>query len=141
VNRERPLGRMFGLHANPKNGEQPDLRFRYQHQSCKLPGLKWLMDYLPEVSDLRAATDKSRVEFLQTDLGLCITFADLAITELGIGDREAAQRVLQKAEIAYATIARIVQEVENADQKDEIVQRLVKLRARLDSIHAVLHKD
>jgi hypothetical protein len=98
------------------------------------------MDYLPEVSDLRAATDKSRVEFLQTDLGLCITFADLAITELGIGDREAAQRVLQKAEIAYATIARIVQEVENADQKDEIVQNLVELRARLNSIHTVLHK-
>jgi hypothetical protein len=85
-----------------------------------------------KLSGLQAATDQSRVDFLRTDLGLCFTFADLAKTEREIGDRAAAQRVLEKAETGYATIARMLAHVENADQKHEIEQKLTELRTRLD---------
>jgi hypothetical protein len=88
---------------------------------------------LTNLSDLEAATNRNRLDFLQTDLGLCFTFADLAKTERQIGDRDAARRVLEKAETGYATIARFLAEVENADQKYEIAQKLAELRARLDT--------
>ena len=87
---------------------------------------------LTKLSDLHAATEKSRVDFLLTDLGLCSTFVDLVKTEREMGDREAANRILKKAETAYATMARMLPDVENADQKHEFNQKLTKLRARLD---------
>jgi hypothetical protein len=99
------------------------------------------MDHLPKRSELRAATDQGRVDFLQTDLELCFTFTDLAITELEMDDREAAQRLFQKAETGYATMTRIVQQVDNAYQKDEIAHRLIELRTKLDDAHAVFGKD
>jgi hypothetical protein len=88
---------------------------------------------LTNLSDLEAATNRNRLDFLQTDLGLCFTFADLAKTERQIGDRDAARRVLEKAETGYATIARFLADVENADQRYEIAQKLAELRARLDT--------
>ena len=88
---------------------------------------------LPSFSDLHAATEESRIDFLRMDLELCFTFADLAKTERKIGDRAAAERVLQKAEVGYATMTRMVADVENADQKYKIEQRLIALRTRLDN--------
>ena len=88
---------------------------------------------LTNLSDLEAATTRTRLDFLQTDLALCFTFADLAKTERQIGDRDAARRVLEKAETGYATIGRFLADVENADQKYEIAQKLAELRARLDT--------
>jgi hypothetical protein len=61
------------------------------------------MAELKSISDLEAATNQSRVDFLQTDLALCFTFADLAKTEYQSGDRDAARSILEKAEIGYAT--------------------------------------
>jgi hypothetical protein len=77
---------------------------------------------LTSMSDLQAATNQSRVDFLQTDLALCFTFADLAKTEYQSGDRDAARRILEKAEIGYATIAGFLGDVENPDQKSEIAK-------------------
>jgi hypothetical protein len=91
------------------------------------------MSDLTKLSDLHAATEQHRVDFLQTDLALCFTFADLVQTECGMADWEAAQSVLEKAETGYATIARFLPEVKNADQRFEIAQKLAELRARLDS--------
>ena len=50
-----------------------------------------------------------------------------------MGDWETAQSVLEKAETGYATIPRFLPEVENADQRNEIAQKLAELRARLNS--------
>lgn len=46
----------------------------------------------PNLAKLHAETERSRYDFLQTDLALCFTFADLVNTELGLalrGDRAA----------------------------------------------------
>jgi hypothetical protein len=76
------------------------------------------MAELTNLSDLQAATNRNRLDFLQTDLGLCFTLADLSKTERETGDRDAARRVLEKAETGYATIARFLAAVENPDQKN-----------------------
>jgi|SRR5581483_252154 hypothetical protein len=90
------------------------------------------MAELKSISDLEAATNQSRVDFLQTDLALCFTFADLAKTEYQSGDRDAARSILEKAEIGYATIAGFLGDVENPDQKSEIAKKLAELHAGLD---------
>jgi hypothetical protein len=84
-------------------------------------------------SDLKAATDRNRLDLLQTDLGLCFTFVDVAKTELRMGNRDAALHGLEKAETGYSTIVRFLADVEPGQQKLEIAQKLGELRARLDT--------
>jgi hypothetical protein len=50
-----------------------------------------------KLSDPHAATEPHLVDFLQTDLARCFTFADLAKTELRMGDWESAQSILEKS--------------------------------------------
>lgn len=92
----------------------------------------------PKLSALQAEAEQNRLHFLQTDLALCFTFADLVRTELGWGDREAAQRVLAKAEDGYATIERFLPEVENAEQRQELERKLNDLRTTLDGVQREL---
>jgi hypothetical protein len=88
---------------------------------------------LTSISDLQATTNQSRVDFLQTDLVLLLHIRRSRKTEDQSGDRDAARRILEKAEIGYATIAGFLRDVENPDQKSEIAQKLAELRTRLDS--------
>ena len=83
--------------------------------------------------NLDAETERLRLEFFQTDLDLCFTFADVAATEVEIGDLEAARRALGKAETGYAAMSRLSQNVEDVLQKQQIAERLMALRARIDS--------
>jgi hypothetical protein len=100
--------------------------------------LELCMADLPKLSDLRAATDERRIDFLQTDLALAFTFTDLVKTEFEMGDRDAAQRIFKKAELAYATIARMLAEVENTEHKNDIEEKLTQLRARLNTLAPIL---
>src|SRR5689334_14792227 len=89
-------------------------------------------------SDLQAATNRTRLDLLQTDLGLCFAFVDVAKTERQMGNRDAARHALEKAETGYATMARFLADVEHGEQKLEIAQKLGELRARLDTEHDCL---
>jgi hypothetical protein len=89
---------------------------------------------LRDLADLRVASEQVRYEFLQADLELCFTFTDLAKTELELGEREAAERVLTKAEAGYAMISRFLGDVCNAEQREEIQRRLTGLAARLEHL-------
>ena len=91
------------------------------------------MAELTNLSDLKATTDQTRLDFLQTELALCFTFADLAKTKRQIGHRDAARGVLEKAETGYATIARFLADLKNPDQQNQVAQKLADLRARLDT--------
>ena len=77
----------------------------------------------------------ARLDFLRTDLALGKTFVDLAITEMDIGQFDAARRVLAKDEQGYATIQRMVLNLDNAHHQNEILQRLGELRAAIDAAH------
>jgi hypothetical protein len=59
-------------------------------------------------------------------------------TQLETGDRNTARRFLRKAEIAYDTVTRIAQEVENAAQGSKVSLKLIALRAKLDDAHGSL---
>ena len=59
--------------------------------SSGVTGRQWYMSELIKLSDLQAATEQNRDNFLKTDLALCFTFADLVKTECEMGDWEAAR--------------------------------------------------
>lgn len=88
---------------------------------------------------LKAQTEELRVEFLRTDIALCMTFSNLVTTELGMHDRPAAERVFMKAERGYDTIARFLRQMEDGQQKREIGQELAALRTALDAANGRLH--
>ena len=66
----------------------------------------------------------ARLDFLRTDLALSKTFVDLAITEMDIGEFDAARRVLAKAERGYAAIKRMVLNLNDPNHQNEILKRL-----------------
>ena len=43
------------------------------------------MSDLPRLSEMHAETEQNLIDFLQADLALCTTFADLVLTELMLG--------------------------------------------------------
>jgi hypothetical protein len=93
-----------------------------------------LMGDWSKLSELHAKSQQNRLDFLQTDLALCFTFADFVKTELELGDLEAAQRVFARAEEGYAAIARFLPDVENAEHQHEIERKLSDLRTTLDGL-------
>ena len=63
------------------------------------------------------------------------TFVDLAITEVYTGQFDAARRTLAKAEGGYATIQRMALNLDDPHHQNEILTRLVELRATIDAAH------
>ena len=91
------------------------------------------MDVLQNLPKLLAETERIRLEFLQTDLALCFTFADLVRIELQIGDWNAARRALAVAGKGHATVARFLPYIADAQRRNEIQRKLNELRVTLDS--------
>ena len=60
------------------------------------------MSDVPRLSEMHAETEQNLIDFLQADLALCTTFADLVLTELSLEDWQAAQSALAKSEEGYA---------------------------------------
>ncbi len=90
---------------------------------------------IPALSELHAKTQRDRIDFLQTYLALCFTFADIVQTELHtMGDRDGALSAQSKAERGYETIALLVLNVDGGPQKRAIQEKLTELGTRLDSL-------
>ena len=83
---------------------------------------------------LSTEVDRGRFDFMQTEVAVSTTFIEMVHTEWKSGDREAAARLREKAEIAYATIQRFFPELRNTEHRDQISEQLVGLRSRLDEI-------
>ena len=83
---------------------------------------------------LVAEAEQNRYDFLRTDLDVCRTFVDLARTELDLGEREAAERILERAETGYATIHRLHEGLQNVKWKHEIGIKLIELRTGIEVI-------
>ena len=79
--------------------------------------------------DVQADMQHVRYDFLIAD-----SFATRAEAELALGNPDAAQRVLEKAEAGYATIQRLFPTLQNADERKEIQAKLNQLRERLDAL-------
>ena len=93
------------------------------------------MSDLPRLSEMHAETEQNLIDFLQADLALCTTFADLVLTELSLEDWQAAQNALAKSEEGYATVARLLTKLKDGGHRLSIEQQLNDLRTKLDSLH------
>ena len=87
----------------------------------------------PEVT-----TERTRYEFLTTDLGVCFTLAKLVEERIRLNDREVAKQALVKAERGYDTIRRFLTDVRNAEHRKEIETKLNQLRTSLDALEGQL---
>jgi hypothetical protein len=75
------------------------------------------------------------LEFIKTDLEVCLTFATVAETAFSMGHRENAERALAIAEKGYSDMLRIVSQARMADEVEKDLQaRLKQLRERLDGL-------
>ena len=90
----------------------------------------------PALGPLIDRANEAQFEFLQSDLELCLTFVDIADTERYIGDPKGVQQAREKAENGYATIARLMLNLENPEQQKEIQTGLDSLRVALDQLAA-----
>jgi hypothetical protein len=86
----------------------------------------------------QATTERTRYEFLTTDLGVCFTLAKLVESKIGLNDWEAAKRALGKAERGYDTIRRFLPDVRNSEHRKEIETKLKQLRTSLDALQSRL---
>jgi hypothetical protein len=88
--------------------------------------------------NLQANLDQNLVNFLETDLALCFTFADIAAARIETGNREHGEQAIADAEKGYQTVSRFLADRHashmNAEKKQELTAELQRLRKRLDSI-------
>jgi hypothetical protein len=85
---------------------------------------------------LRALTEQSRVDFIRTDLGVCMTFATVAETAYSMGHREHAERTLASAEKGYSDMLRYFSQATGMtpEVERELWSRFRQLRERLDGL-------
>jgi hypothetical protein len=94
---------------------------------------------MDDLADLSAKLDQDRLDFLRTDLKTSFTFAEMAETEYGMGEREAGDRSMAHGEEGYATLRRFLTDPKHAthltrDQLEELNSGTARLRQRLDDL-------
>lgn len=99
------------------------------------------MDGWKTQEQFHAETQRNRIDFLESDLALCGTFADIANTELSLGEAAAAAQAFLNAEAGYTTITRLLLDVENPEHRAAIEVRAEALRARLEELQTRLHSS
>jgi len=95
----------------------------------------------PGVKEFKTAVDKGRYEFLQAELAITGTFVDLGGTEIDCGDREAAVRLAEKAEIGCRTLERFLPDLQDDGQRADFEEKLGELRVRVAGLRARLQKS
>jgi hypothetical protein len=86
--------------------------------------------------DLYAESDQLRIDFLRTDLAMCLTLTELAATRLQIGHEEAAKQTIAEAEKGYKTILGFLSDPKHSphvtdEDRRELTTDLEKLRQSL----------
>jgi hypothetical protein len=81
-------------------------------------------------------TDQARLDFIRTDLELCLTFATVAQTAYRMGHREHAERAIASAEEGYSTLLRFFSLEKNLtpEARNELQLKFKSLRERLDEL-------
>jgi hypothetical protein len=85
---------------------------------------------------LRDETERARVDFIRTDLGVCMTFAAVAETAISMGHWEHAKRTIASAEKGYSDMLRYFSQAKGmtAEMESELWSRFRQLRERLDGL-------
>jgi len=96
-------------------------------------------DETDPLAKLQAESDRQRVNFLESELALCLTFSIRAATNYETGNRTSAERSISRAERAYATLARFLSDPKHSkrltrEQTRRMTAELERLRDRLDGL-------
>jgi Ser/Thr protein kinase RdoA (MazF antagonist) len=85
---------------------------------------------------LRDETERARVDFIRTDLGVCLTLATVAETAYSMGHREHAKRTIASAEKGYSDMLRYFHKATGmtAEVEKELQSKFKQLRERLDGL-------
>ena len=86
-------------------------------------------------------SNNEHADFMNVELTLCFTFADVAETNHKIGHTESANSAISKAEQGYATLRKFIlnpnhsRRLTNEDLR-RITAEMQRLRERLDALQA-----
>ena len=85
---------------------------------------------------LRDDIEQLRLDFIRTDLGVCLTFATVAETSYGMGHGEHSELTLAEAEKGYADMLRYFSQATQItpEAKKELQLTFTPLRERLDGL-------
>ena len=93
-------------------------------------------DLFHENLRIRDEIERARVDFIRTDLGVCMTFATVAETAYSMGHREHAERTLASAEKGYSDMLRYFSQATGltVEVEKEVQSKFLQLRERLDGL-------
>ena len=85
---------------------------------------------------IRAEIEQSLIDFVRTDLGVCMTLATVSETAYSMGHREHANRSLASAEKGYSDLLRYYCQAKGmtAEVEMELWSKFQQLRDRLDGL-------
>jgi hypothetical protein len=85
---------------------------------------------------LKAETEQARLDLIRTDLGVCLTLADLAETEFGLGNLQHAEQTLAKAEKGYSDMLRLFSEATSVtdEVESELRSKFKEISERLTGL-------
>jgi hypothetical protein len=85
---------------------------------------------------LRAETDQALLDFIRTDLDLCLVFATVAETASSMGHRAHAERTIASAEKGYTDMLRFFLRAKGMtpEVEKELTALFKHLRERLDGL-------
>jgi len=90
------------------------------------------------IAELESKTEQNSYEFIVAELDVCFSSVKNGIRDLESGNREAAQKESEKAEMGYKTVIGFVARLGEEQQRAEVEKRWNELRARLDMLHSML---
>ena len=85
---------------------------------------------------LRKEYERVRLDFIWTDLELCLTLATVVQTQYNMGNREHAERTLAAAEKGYSDMLRFFSQAKGltVEREKEFQSKFDQLRERLDGL-------
>lgn len=90
-------------------------------------------------TSLRAETERLRLDFIRTDLEVCLTFAAVAETAYSMRHREHGERTVASAENGYSTLLRFFSQAKGLtpETERELPSKFKHLREQLDRLQRV----
>ena len=95
-----------------------------------------MRDLFRETLRIRDEIEWSRLDFIWTDLDLCLTLAAIAKRRYRMGSRELAERAFAAAEKGYSDLLRYFSQAKGltAEREREFQSRFNRLREQLDGL-------
>jgi hypothetical protein len=98
-----------------------------------------MSDPAKTTGDLKAESNRNRIEFLRTEVETCLTLIGLAEAERSMGFHEVAARSLVHAEAAYSTLVRFLSDPKHTKhitdlERQQLIGSMKQVRDKLDEL-------